>query len=60
MNRWRTRIPRTFGWLLLGGVAGICAQDVMQQRLPFLKVLAENGAQALKTADSVTANSAIR
>jgi hypothetical protein len=30
------------GWILLGGVAAAFAQDVMQQRLPFLKVVAED------------------
>ena len=30
------------GSVLSGGVAGVFAQDVMQQRLPFLKVLAED------------------
>lgn len=30
------------GWVLIGGVAGVFAQDVMQQRLPFLKVVAED------------------
>jgi hypothetical protein len=29
-------------WVLIGGIAGAFAQDVMQQRLPFLKVLAED------------------
>lgn len=38
----KTRALRTIGWLLLGGVAGIFAQDVMQQQLPFLKVVAED------------------
>jgi quercetin dioxygenase-like cupin family protein len=30
------------GWFLIGGIAGAFAQDVMQQRLPFLKVVAED------------------
>jgi beta-alanine degradation protein BauB len=36
------KILGTGGWALIGGVAGAFAQDVMQQRLPFLKVLAED------------------
>src|ERR1700758_3771816 len=31
------------GCVLSGGVAGVFAQDVMLQRLPFLKVVAEDG-----------------
>ena len=30
------------GWLLLGGVAGAVAQDVMLQKLPFIRVEAED------------------
>ena len=30
------------GWIMIGGMAGAFAQDVMQQRLPFLKVVAED------------------
>ena len=30
------------GWVMLGGIAGAFAQDVMLQRLPFLKVVAED------------------
>ncbi len=29
-------------WVMIGGVAGAFAQDVMLQRLPFLKVVAED------------------
>ena len=36
------KILEIAGYVLLGGVAGVFAQDVMQQRLPFLKVVAEN------------------
>ena len=36
------KIVGIIGWVLLGGVAGAVAQDVMQQRLPFLKVVAED------------------
>jgi len=42
MKLLRARILGVFGWLLIGGVAGAFAQDVMQQRLPFLKVVAED------------------
>ena len=42
MKTSRRRIPLIIGCLLLGAVAGAVAQDVMQQRLPFLKVLAED------------------
>jgi hypothetical protein len=42
MKLRRTRILGVVGWLLIGGVAGAFAQDVMQQRLPFLKVVAED------------------
>ena len=31
------------GCVLSGGVAGVLAQDVMLQRLPFLRVVAEDG-----------------
>jgi quercetin dioxygenase-like cupin family protein len=37
-----TRNLGVVGWLLIGGVTGAFAQDVMQQRLPFLKVVAED------------------
>ena len=30
------------GYVLLGGMAGVLAQDVIQQRLPFLKLVAED------------------
>lgn len=30
------------GWVMVGGIAGAFAQDVMLQRLPFLKVVAED------------------
>ena len=30
------------GWIMIGGMAGAFAQDVVQQRLPFLKVVAED------------------
>ena len=30
------------GWFLIGGIAGAFAQDVVQQRLPFIKVVAED------------------
>jgi quercetin dioxygenase-like cupin family protein len=30
------------GWVVIGGIAGAVAQDVMLQRLPFLKVVAED------------------
>jgi quercetin dioxygenase-like cupin family protein len=30
------------GWVMIGSMAGAFAQDVMQQRLPFLKVVAED------------------
>jgi len=36
------RIFGVIGWVLLGSVAGAFAQDVMQQHLPFLKVVAED------------------
>ena len=42
MKMHRTRILGVVAWLLIGGVAGAFAQDVMQQRLPFLKVVAED------------------
>ena len=42
MKLLRTRILGIAGWLLIGGVLGAYAQDVMQQRLPFLKVVAED------------------
>ena len=42
MKPMRMRIPGIIGWLLLGAVAGAFAQDVMQQRLQFLKVVAED------------------
>jgi quercetin dioxygenase-like cupin family protein len=42
MNVTTRKILGTGGWALIGGVAGAFAQDVMQQRLPFLKVLAED------------------
>ena len=42
MKVLRTRILAAVGWILIGGVAGVFAQDVMQQRLPFLKVVAED------------------
>src|SRR6516164_9915563 len=49
-NRWRGATMNATGrkifgiasWMLIGGIAGAFAQDVMQQRLPFLKVLAED------------------
>ena len=42
MKMTSKRIVGIIGWVLLGGVAGAVAQDVMQQRLPFLKVVAED------------------
>lgn len=36
------RILGIVAWLLIGAAAGAFAQDVMQQRLPFLKVVAED------------------
>ena len=42
MSLRRTRIRGAVGWLLIGGVAGAFAQDVMLQRLPFLTVVAED------------------
>jgi quercetin dioxygenase-like cupin family protein len=42
MKPLRTRIPGIIGWLLIGAMAGAFAQDVMQQRLPFLKVVADD------------------
>ena len=30
------------GWVMIGSMAGAFAQDVMQQRLPFLKVVGED------------------
>ena len=42
MKLLRTRIVGIIGWLLIGATAGAFAQDVMQQRLPFVKVVAED------------------
>ena len=38
----KKKICGIVGWILIGGVAGAFAQDVMLQRLPFLKVVAED------------------
>lgn len=42
MNVMTKKIVVLAGCVLGGGVAGVLAQDVMQQRLPFLKVMAED------------------
>ena len=42
MNATSKKIFGIASWVLIGGVAGAFAQDVMQQHLPFLKVLAED------------------
>ena len=42
MNVTTRKIFAIGGWVLIGGAAGAFAQDVMQQHLPFLKVLAED------------------
>ena len=42
MNATGRKIFGIASWMLIGGIAGAFAQDVMQQRLPFLKVLAED------------------
>jgi beta-alanine degradation protein BauB len=42
MNVMTKKIVVLAGCVLGGGVAGVLAQDVMQQRLPFLQVMAED------------------
>ena len=60
MKRLRPRIPGLIGWLLIGAAAGAVAQDVMQQRLPFLKVVAEDDkVRVLRYAPAAGDNSAM-
>jgi len=42
MKMLRARVLAPLGLVLLGAVAGAIAQDVMLQRLPFIKVVAED------------------
>ena len=42
MNAAAKKIFGIGGWVIIGGIAGAFAQDVMLQRLPFLKVVAED------------------
>ena len=42
MRATARKVFGTGGWVTIGGIAWAFAQDVMHQRLPFLKVVAED------------------